>query len=42
VELVSDPDTVLAAVMWQGVAEQPLIDKEEGPTSLGQAPPSQH
>ena len=40
VELVSDPDTVLAAVMWQGVAEQPLIDKEEGPTSLGQAPPS--
>src|SRR3989337_148972 len=42
VELVSDPDTVLAAVMWQGVAEQPLVDKEEGPTSLGQAPPSQH
>ena len=33
VELVSDPDTVLAAVMWQGAAQQPLTDKEEEPTT---------
>ncbi len=33
VELVSDPDTVLAAVMWQGVAEEASIEKEEEPTT---------